>query len=394
MPDELSSDELKVIPMRHKDVEAKVSAGKMEEWFYTDIVKDHFFNPRNLVKSEEDLKNFSADGYGSVGSAACVLPSTLIQGKEGLSKISKLNSGDEVLSHDSKFHKVTQVFSPEYNEELLIIENDFGSITITKAHLVYAIKNSIVNKYKNQSSSLALWIHAGELEVGNITLYPIDKAGKLSAKELNDDVLFDGDYIYLPIRDIKKVDFNGRLKNLEVDESHTYTTDAFLIHNCGDKMDMWIKVDKENDKIVGCLFKTFGCGSAIASTSMLTVMVTENGGMPIEQALKIKPQDIVKRLGDLPQRKFHCSVLGDKALRQAINDYFRKTGQYDRIIIEGAQVIDMILKITDKDIEEAVLDGAHDFEAVQKKTKVGIQDKSCIPKVKELIEFYKKKYYG
>ena len=67
----------------------------------------------------------------------------------------------------------------------------------------------------------------------------------------------------------------------------------------------------------------------------------------------------------------------------------------DRMIIsKGAEIVDKILKITDKDIEECVLEGAHDFEAVQKKTKVGVQDKTCIPRVKELIEFYKDKYYG
>ncbi|PIN79468.1 iron-sulfur cluster assembly scaffold protein [Candidatus Woesearchaeota archaeon CG10_big_fil_rev_8_21_14_0_10_34_8] len=161
---------------------------------------------------------------------------------------------------------------------------------------------------------------------------------------------------------------------------------------CGDMMEMWIKV--KDDKIVECKWMTFGCVSAIASTSMLSVMVTEDGGMKIENALKIKPNDIILKLGGLPKRKVHCSVLGDKALRAAINDYFKKSEQYDRIIVEDAKVIDKILKVTDKDIEKAVLDGALNFEEVQKKTKVGIHDKSCIPEVEELIKFYKKKYFG
>ena len=114
----------------------------------------------------------------------------------------------------------------------------------------------------------------------------------------------------------------------------------------------------------------------------------------MEDARKIKPAEIIKRLGGLPERKIHCSVLGDKALRAAINDYYRKVGQVDKIEIEGAKIIDKILKITDKDIEEAVLEGAKTFEDVQKKTKVGIQDKSCIPEVKDLIEYYKKKYFS
>ena len=81
-------------------------------------------------------------------------------------------------------------------------------------------------------------------------------------------------------------------------------------------------------------------------------------------------------------------------MRAAVNDYFKKTKQYNRIFIEGAKVVDKILKVTDKDIEEAVLEGAMTFEDVQKKTKVGAHDKNCIPEVKELIEFYKKKYFG
>lgn len=88
---------------------------------------------------------------------------------------------------------------------------------------------------------------------------------------------------------------------------------------CGDVMKMWLRI--EDGKIKKCLWRTFGCASAIASTSMLSVMVTENGGMKVEDALKIKPKDIVDRLGGLPNIKIHCSVLGDQALRAAIEDY-------------------------------------------------------------------------
>lgn len=101
--------------------------------------------------------------------------------------------------------------------------------------------------------------------------------------------------------------------------------------SCGDVMKMWIKVDKKNDKIKECKWETWGCASAIASTSMLSVMVTEHGGKKIDNALKIRPKDIVKRLGGLPSIKMHCSVLGDQALRAAINDYFHKSGQENRI---------------------------------------------------------------
>ncbi|MBU1922353.1 iron-sulfur cluster assembly scaffold protein [Patescibacteria group bacterium] len=90
---------------------------------------------------------------------------------------------------------------------------------------------------------------------------------------------------------------------------------------CGDVMRMWIKVDPKTKKVKDCKWKTFGCASAIAATSVLSVMVMERGGMTIERAKKIKPQDIVARLQGLPSVKIHCSVLGDQALRAAIRDY-------------------------------------------------------------------------
>lgn len=163
---------------------------------------------------------------------------------------------------------------------------------------------------------------------------------------------------------------------------------------CGDMMKMWIKVDPKTERIKECKWQTFGCASAIASTSMLSVMVSENGGMTVDKAMELRPQDILERLGGLPNRKIHCSVLGDKALHSAINDYFKNSKQYDRIVVEGAKVIDKVLKITDKDIEEAVLEGADTLEKVQAKTKVGIGDPDCIPDVEQLIKFYKDKYYN
>lgn len=136
------------------------------------------------------------------------------------------------------------------------------------------------------------------------------------------------------------------------------------------------------------------CGSAIAATSMFSVMITENGGLLVNDALKVKPQHIMERLGGLPNRKIHCSVLADKAFRKAVNEYFRRTKQYDRIIIEGARVVDKKLNITDKDIEEAVLEGAMDLDGVQKKLKVGVGSPEVITEVEQLIRFYKEKYYG
>lgn len=163
---------------------------------------------------------------------------------------------------------------------------------------------------------------------------------------------------------------------------------------CGDAMKIWIKVDPKDERVTDLKWKTFGCGSAIASTSMMSVMVTENGGLTLDQARQLKPQHIMERLGGLPARKVHCSVLGDKALRAAINDWYRKAEKPDKIEVEQGRIIDKVLKITDHDIEEAVLDGAMTLEKVQAKTKVGTGDPSCIPEVESLIRFYKDKYFG
>lgn len=163
---------------------------------------------------------------------------------------------------------------------------------------------------------------------------------------------------------------------------------------CGDMMKIWIKVDKEKNKIIDMKWQTFGCASAIGSTSILSVMVTENGGIDLEKARQIKPQDIIDRLGGLPNKKVHCSVLGDKALRSAINDYYKKSGQIDKVIEESARMIDPEAKVTDKDIEEAVLEGATTLEEVQKKTKAGLGRPELVPEIEQLIKFYREKYFG
>ena len=88
---------------------------------------------------------------------------------------------------------------------------------------------------------------------------------------------------------------------------------------CGDVMRIYLKVNE--GKITKASFLTYGCVAAIATTDALCEM-TE--GMTLEEAEKIKPQDIVARLGEVPPIKFHCSVLGDKALCNAIKNYREK----------------------------------------------------------------------
>lgn len=100
---------------------------------------------------------------------------------------------------------------------------------------------------------------------------------------------------------------------------------------CGDIMKIYIKV--ENDVIVDIKFKTFGCGSAIASSSIATEIIK---GKTIDEALAITNKDVIDALGGLPAVKIHCSVLAEQALKSAIYNYSEKTGK----VYEGLKGFD------------------------------------------------------
>ena len=91
---------------------------------------------------------------------------------------------------------------------------------------------------------------------------------------------------------------------------------------CGDIMRMYIKVD-DKGIITDCKFNTFGCGSAIATSSMATELIK---GKPVEEALELSNQAVVEALDGLPPQKIHCSVLAEEAVRAAVKDYYDKNG--------------------------------------------------------------------
>ena len=90
---------------------------------------------------------------------------------------------------------------------------------------------------------------------------------------------------------------------------------------CGDIMKMYL--DIENNVIKDVKFETFGCGSAIASSSMATEMIK---GKTVEEALAISNKDVVDALGGLPAHKLHCSVLAEEAIKSAVKDYYDRNG--------------------------------------------------------------------
>ncbi len=99
---------------------------------------------------------------------------------------------------------------------------------------------------------------------------------------------------------------------------------------CGDIMKMYIKVDK--GRITDVKFNTFGCGSAIATSSIATEMIK---GKRIEEALQLSNKAVVEALDGLPAHKVHCSVLAEEAVKAAVKDYYDKNGiEYDREAFE------------------------------------------------------------
>lgn len=92
---------------------------------------------------------------------------------------------------------------------------------------------------------------------------------------------------------------------------------------CGDIMRMYLKID-DNDMITDAKFITFGCGSAIATSSMATEMII---GKPLSEASKLSNKAVTESLDGLPQHKIHCSVLAEQAIKAAIEDYKKKKGE-------------------------------------------------------------------
>lgn len=114
---------------------------------------------------------------------------------------------------------------------------------------------------------------------------------------------------------------------------------------CGDIMKMYLKIDKDSKVIEDVKFKTFGCGSAIASSSMATELIK---GKTIDEALNVTNKSVADALDGLPPIKMHCSVLAEQAIKSALVDYSKK----NNVKIEGLEDIDFDDEHLHDDIEE------------------------------------------
>ena len=152
---------------------------------------------------------------------------------------------------------------------------------------------------------------------------------------------------------------------------------------CGDALKLFIKLDAKKEKIVDVKFKTFGCASAIASSSALTELVK---GMTLEQAAKVTNKDIVNILGELPEEKLHCSVMGMEALQAAIANYRGEKTAVADTDHDGA-VICKCFGVTDTKIREvAKINNLHKAEEITNYTKAGGGCGCCLDEIQQILD--------
>ncbi|MBI4849961.1 MAG: Fe-S cluster assembly protein NifU [Nitrospirae bacterium] len=149
---------------------------------------------------------------------------------------------------------------------------------------------------------------------------------------------------------------------------------------CGDALKLYLKIDRGTDKITDARFQTFGCASAIASSSALTELIK---GKTIDEALKVANTDIAEYLGGLPREKMHCSVMGREALEAAVANY---RGEKLPEVEEGG-IVCQCYGITDVKIRRVVQENnLHTAEDVTNFTKAGGGCGGCIPEIEKIIK--------
>ena len=148
---------------------------------------------------------------------------------------------------------------------------------------------------------------------------------------------------------------------------------------CGDALKLMLKIDKESDRIIDAKFRTFGCASAIASSSALTELIK---GKTIDEAMEISNIDIAEYLGSLPREKMHCSVMGREALEAALADY---RGEQVQKAEEG-EIVCQCFGVTDQKMKRVIRENnLHTVDDVINFTKAGGGCGSCVPDIENIL---------
>jgi NifU-like protein len=164
---------------------------------------------------------------------------------------------------------------------------------------------------------------------------------------------------------------------------------------CGDSLKLFIKLD--GDKVVDAKFQTFGCGSAVAASSILTEMII---GRTLDEVKKITNKDIANELGGLPPEKMHCSVMGREALEDALKNYYGEdSDEWEELELElhshdhaGDKIICTCFNVTENQIWEAIkVNNLTTVEEVTNYTKAGGACGRCRGVINDIIETYLKK---